>query len=157
MKYLLFIFFLSCTAEVQSDSYIDIKPIPENVMNQKEQDMTNIILGIRHLETSMILYNQATVKAQQMSDDGFASHSGYMQDAINSGASHYGQSVSYGYITSQSNVTAFYNSEPHRDMMNNPNYDKIAVACNGLYTVVLLASWNKSNKMVVVELVEVSR
>jgi len=157
MKYLLFIFFLSCTAEVQSDSYIDIKPIPENVMNQKEQEMTNIILGIRHFETSILLYNQATAKAQQMYDDGFASHSGYMPDAINSGASYYGQSVSYGYNSAQSNVTAFYNSEPHRDMMNNPNYDKIAVACNGLYTVVLLASWNKSNKMVVVELVEISR
>jgi len=157
MKYLLFIFLFSCTPESVIREQSAILEIPIGLMNQKEQEMTNIILGIRHFETSIVLYNQATAKAQQMFNDGFASHSGYMQDAINSGASYYGQSVSYGYNSAQSNVTAFYNSTPHRNMMNNPNYDKIAIACNGLYTVVLLASWNKSNKMVVVELVEVSK
>ena len=71
MKYLLFIFFLSCTSEIPTDK--TVLEIPDGLMNQKESDMTDIIMTYRDFETSMILYNQAKVKVNQMASDGVLS------------------------------------------------------------------------------------
>lgn len=155
MKYLPFILlFLSCTAEPTSDNKI-IAPIPNGMMNQKESDMTDIIMNYKEFETSILLYNQAKAKANQMANDNILSHSGYFEDAINSTATYYGQCISYNYISAQSNVQAFYNSPEHWNTIINPNYDKIAVACEGKYTVVIVASWRTYNGKKALEIKEV--
>ena len=141
MKHLLILLlFLSCTTE--QPIYIEQPKIPNGLMNQKESDMTDRFMAYKHFETSILLYDQAKVKVHQMAVDNVLSHSGYYQDAIDSGASYYGQCVSKGYVSAQSNVNAFMTSELHRDTIINPHYDRIAVACEGSYTVVLVAKWN---------------
>jgi len=128
-----------------------ILEIPDGLMNQKEQQMTDIIMQYRDYETSIYLYNQAKVKVNQMASDNVLSHSGYADDAIQSGASYYGQCISYNYITAEDNVQAFMSSTPHRELILNTNYDKFAVACQDGYTVILTASWDRNNKQLVVQ------
>jgi len=154
IKYLIIFLFISCTAEPIVDNKI-IAPIPNGLMNQKENAMTDIIMDYRDFETSIFLYNQAKVKVNQMAEYNVLSHSGYFEDAIESGASYYGQCVSYNYVSAESNVQGFVTSSSHWNIIMNTNYDKIAVACEGLYTVVLVASWNQSNKKVVIELAKI--
>jgi len=155
IKYLIILLFISCTAEMPTDK--TILEIPSGLMNQKEQDMTYIIIGYRDFETSMLLYNQAKVKVNQMANDNILSHSGVYDAAEQSGASYYGQGISYNYITAQENVQGFMTSEPHREMIMNPNYEKIAIACNGLYTVILVASWEGNNKKAITEIHSLSK
>jgi len=156
MKYLPFIFLLfSCTNEQLPEK--SIFEIPDGLMNQKEQAMTDIIMTYREFETSIFLYNQAKVKVNQMASDNVLSHSGFSEDALQSGASYYGQCISYNYISAESNVQAFMTSTPHRNMILNPNYNKIAIACQDGYTVILTASWDRNNKQLIVEKYSLSK
>jgi len=143
MKYLLFIFFLSCTAEVESDTYTPV------VKTFKGFDLE----FFNEVNQMRISRNLPPLKGEKLLIDGCVQHANYMYslDSLNhqyfysryiySRADRFGEVVSYGYYTSASQISAYENSIDHFNVLINPVYTHIGIANKGLYQCVNLGSY----------------
>lgn len=136
----------SCTEEVV---YVPKpqRPIPQEYMSEKESRMIAITNEYRVAQelylykTSLDLYHLAKGRVYYMAETDSLSHYGFYPAYEESEALFYGESISYGFETAESNILAFKASENHWPMFISPIYEYIAIACEGRYTVVLVARW----------------
>ena len=155
------LFLIGCTTEVE---YIPIpqRPIPTELMNEKENAMvviTNqarVSIGLQKYKTSLSLYHIAKNRVLNMVEKDSLSHNGFYSSYLFSGALYYGESVSYGYLTAESNVQAFRISADHWPMFISSVYEYIAIACVNEYAVVLVARWRNYNGKKELEIREVT-
>ncbi len=136
----------SCEKEIE---YVQIpqREIPTDYMSEKENQMifiTNqyrIAEELHQYKTSLHLYHLAKGRALYMVDTDSLSHYGFYPAYLESEALFYGESISYGFETAESNIAAFRASDNHWPMFISPIYEYIAIACEGRYTCVLVARW----------------
>lgn len=142
MKYLLFILFLSCTPQ-QEELY---SPQVTTFVG-KDLEFFNAVNEIR------LSRNIAVLKGEKLLVEGCVQHANYLSSIdslnhdyfwvryVNSKSKTFGEVLSYGYITVQSQISGYSNSPKHYEVLINPNYTHIGIANKGLYQVVNLASY----------------
>jgi len=152
--------FISCTTQVEPVPDAQLQ-VPTALMNQKEKDMivlTNayrVASGVKKYKTSLQLYHIAKGRVYQMDAENVLSHDGWFTAYQESGASYYGESISYNFQTAESNIEGFRTSADHWPMFISPVYEYIAIACEGNYTCVLVARWRTYNGKKALEIKEV--
>lgn len=146
MKYLIFLLLFSCNTEPEN-IVIKQQSVPTELMGLKASEMIVLTnqyrdsLGLQPSKTSMVLYNIAVQRNNEMIASGYISHLGFTNGANQANATYYGESISFNYNTAQDNITGFYNSQQHWQMFVSPIYEYIAVDCDNGYTTVLFAKW----------------
>ena len=144
MKYLLFIFFLSCT-----------KVQPEVV--QAEQTFIGKDLEFFNAVNEMRLSrNLPTVKGNKQLTDGCKQHTldmiavdslnhiGVGTRGENSRAETFSEVVAYGYVNAESFLSGYMNSAKHRTALIDAEKTDIGISTIGLYQTVNLASYERN-------------
>jgi len=135
-----------CEKEIE---YVPIpqREIPPGYMSAKEASMvalTNqyrISSGLPRYKTSLDLYHLARGRVYYMAEADTLSHYGFFSAYEESGALYYGESISQNYLSAESNIEGFRSSENHWPMFVSPIYEYFAIACEGDFSVVLVARW----------------
>lgn len=158
---LISLFLFSCTAPKVETIVTSQLPVPTALMNQKEKDMIvlanayRVAEGLKKYKTSLKLYHIAKRRVYDMQAVNVLSHDGWYLGYQESGASYYGESISYNFQSAESNIEGFHSSADHWSMFISPVFEYIAIACEGNYTCVLVARWRNYNGKKALEIKEV--
>lgn len=138
-----FIFCFGCTDEIETDKY-----------EPKTEVFTGSNLAFFNAVNEMRLHrNIAPLKGEKLLTVGCNRHATYMFSSdtlthdyfwsryVNSKSKSFGEIVCYGYFTSESQISAYANSQSHNSVLIDKKYTHIGIANNGLYQCVDLANY----------------
>ncbi|WP_452230705.1 CAP domain-containing protein [Lacinutrix sp. MEBiC02404] len=136
---LLSIFLMSCSAEEENNTAThnasEIIDIEYTSLDYEIAELINahrISIGLQalhilnHASSEAISHNQYMVNQGVLSHDHFSERSQNLKDAVN--AKHVSENVGYGYVSAQSLVNAWLNSEGHRQAIENPIYTDFGIS-----------------------------
>lgn len=141
MKYLLFIFFISCT-KLQPET-----PQIEQTFYGKDLEFFNAVNEMRLsrniavLKGNKQLTNGCIEHSKEMDSLNILGHFGFSKRANDSNAIRFSEVVAYGDISAQSFLSLYMNSENHRHVLIDSTKTDIGISTIGLYQTVNLGSY----------------
>ena len=152
-KYLiiLLLFFSGCTPEQDVTFKPELKVFEGRALTFfNELNDYRESIGLKRLIGEKTITGGCVTHAGWMNDHG-ASHDGFYNRSILTPATYFGEVISVGYNTAESQISAYQNSISHFSALINPNYTHIGIAQVGEFQCVNLAGYSGNHKSVVTE------
>jgi len=142
MKYLLFIFFLSCS-EIPTESYkpIEVEFYGDDLTFFNAVNNDRLSRNIAVLKGENQLTKGCVTQSYFMWVVGYANHNGFYQRAVNSKADTFSEVVCGRYISPEAMFEAYVNSSEHYSKLIDSTKTHIGISNIGGYQCVNLASY----------------
>ena len=146
MKYLLFIFFLSCSNEQITNDYeiVNTTFIGNDLRFFNELNEIRVSKGLKPLKGEFNLTVGCRLHSLYMSDNDSLNHNYFYQRFINSKAVKFGEVVCYGYLTPESQISAYESSVKHYETLMNKDYEYIGIGTINNYQTIDLARYERN-------------
>ena len=144
MKYLLFLFLWSCTAEMPTDNYIPITTTFSGQDLEFFNDLNQIRVSsnLKPLKAEFNLTKGCTQHSVYMNSLDSINHDYFWQRYINSKSKGFAEVISYGFTNAQGQIAGYQSSVEHYQILINPIYTHIGIANSGTYQTVNLAYYD---------------